>query len=97
MAWSGDAPAGLPTLPAVGRRRQAVQEGLEARVGAQAESVVAREDEAAESLELQSCHTDGDPRETNCCPRFALLPSAIRKMAFLPFAWGEKNSVTSSS
>ncbi len=77
--------------------RQAAAEGLEAGVVAQAESVVAGGDKAAESLELQSCQADGDPRETNRCFCFALLPSAIRKIALLPFAWGEKNPVTSSS
>ena len=91
------APGGLPTLPAVGRRRQVAEEGWEAGVVAQVESVVAREGEAAESLECRTCHADGDPRETNCCFCFALLPSAIRKIALLPFAWGEKNPVTSSS
>ncbi len=29
--------------------------------------------------------------------RLTLLPSAIRKIALLPEAWGEKNSTTSSS
>ncbi len=41
----------LPTAGRVGRRRQAAQEGLEARVGAQAESVVAGGDDVAEFLE----------------------------------------------
>ncbi len=79
------------------REVHVAEEVLEAGVGAQGESVVAGGDETAESLELQSCHPDGDPRETNCCFCFALFPSVIRKIALLPFAWGEKNPVTSSS
>ncbi len=64
----------------------AADEGLEAGIVAQAESVVAGGDETAEFLEWQTCHPDGDPRETNRCFCFALLPSAIRKIALLPFA-----------